>query len=76
MINIDKNKKEAKEYDLAHKLGKLLCAIINSVLFALIFNVDHIFLFFLVNLTYFFGVNTFARLIERVLHYKKKHEVI
>lgn len=76
MTNNKRTKKVVKEYDLAHKLGKLICAIINTLLFVAIFKVDHYVLFFLANLTYFFGVNSVARLIEMTLNYRKKHEIL
>lgn len=69
-------KRDQKEYNLTHKLSKLICALINTGLFLVIFDIDHGFLFFIANFTYFFGVNTIARLIEKVLHLKNRHEIL
>lgn len=64
------------EYALVHKLSKLVCAIINTILFGFIFDIEHPIIFFIINLTYFFGVNTIGSIVERVLHLKRKHDLI
>jgi hypothetical protein len=64
------------EYALDHKLAKLLVCILNTILFSIVFEIDHYIGFFFINATYFFGVNTVARLLEKILGHKKKHEVI
>lgn len=64
------------EYNFTHKISKLLCAVLNTFLFSLVFNIEHYILFFIINLTYFFGVNSIAFLIEKVLHLSHKHDLI
>jgi hypothetical protein len=64
------------EYAVIHKLSKFLCAILNTFLFTLIFDIEHYILFFIINLTYFFGVNSIGFLLEEVLHLKHKHDLI
>ena len=69
-------KKEQRNYKEDHKLAKLICAIVNTFLFVSILEIDKPILFFIINLTYFFGVNSMAYIIEAVRKHKHKHDVI
>ena len=68
-------KRERKrEYNLVHRISKLICATINTVLFISIFDISHPIIFFIANITYFFGVNGISLIIEKILHMRKKHD--
>lgn len=71
---------EKQKYELDHKIGKLICFIINTVLFILYFNLDNenlkLLVFVIANATYFFGVNTISFIIESILHHRHKHNII
>ena len=71
-----KKQKKKLEYAISHKLAKFICAIVNTALFEIIFKLDweQSLLFAAVNLTYFFGVNTIARIIEKFTSFKEKHD--
>jgi len=69
-------KKDKKEYFIIHKLAKFICAIINTILFMLVLDIDHPILFFIINMTYFFGTNTIAYILEAVTHKKHKHDIL
>jgi hypothetical protein len=75
-LRFDMTKKDKKLYSQDHKLAKFICAIINTFLFVSILEIDKPVLFFLVNLTYFFGANTLGYIIETVRGHKHKHDVI
>lgn len=73
-------KNKEKEYRKDHKLAKLICFLINTILFIIYFNLTNTvlqyILFITVNFTYFFGVNTIGYIIESIKHHKHKHEVL
>ena len=69
-------KRERKDYAVTHKLAKAIAALINTILFCLILDLDHYILFGIVNFTYFFGVNTISALIEKAAHMRRRHDWI
>lgn len=75
-----KNRNNKLTYKKDHKLAKLVCLLINTLLFILYFNLTNEFfkyiLFFVANATYFFGVNSIGYLIESIRHHKHKHDII
>lgn len=72
--------KSDKEYRQDHKLAKLACLLINTILFILYFNLTNEILkyiiFIVANATYFFGVNTIGYLIESIRNHNHKHDRI
>jgi hypothetical protein len=69
-------KKDKRDYKIDHILAKLLCALINTVLFVIVFEIHKPVLFYFINLTYFFGVNTLGYIIESIRGHKHKHDAI
>lgn len=73
-------RKNKELYNKDHKLAKLICLMINTVLFMIYFNLTNdilkIMIFIVANATYFFGVNSFGYLIETIKHHKHKHNKI
>ena len=51
-------KKQSNEYRVDHKLAKLIVCLFNTALFLIVFEVNHALIFLVINITYFFGVNT------------------
>lgn len=62
------------EYPVIHKLAKLIAAIVNTVLFTIILDIDHYILFGIINFTYFFGVNSIAYSIETIFNVRHRHD--
>lgn len=75
-LYLDMTKRERRDYKINHKLAKFLCAIINTILFVNVLEIDKPILFFLINITYFFGVNTIGYILESIRHKKHKHDII
>ena len=67
-------------YKRDHNLAKLICFLINTILFILYFNLTNetikIILFVVANATYFFGVNTIGFIIESICKHPHKHNKI
>ena len=62
------------KYKHIHKLAKLIVCLINTVL-VLVFYHSHIeLLIIFINISYFFGVNTVAYVLESILHTKHEHD--
>lgn len=69
-------KKDKVMYNQDHILAKVICCLINTLLVILYINTGSVILLILANITYFFGVNTLAYVIEAIRHHKHKHSKI
>jgi len=76
ILRLGMKKRSNKHYQQDHKLAKLICAIINTILLIVVLDIDKPFLFFIINLTYFFGANTIAFCLETIRGHKHKHDII
>lgn len=65
-----------KGYSKVHKLAKFIVCLVNTVL-VLLYSQTHMeLLLIFVNISYFFGVNTVAYLLESVLHLRHRHDKV
>ena len=66
---------DKQEYDKAHRAGKVLIAIIISILLVLTtMNFLDTLLSIVITWIWLFGVNTMSYLIETLLHWRHKHD--
>ena len=63
-------------YKSIHKLAKLIVCMFNTILLLFATHYEIITLLIIMNFTYFFGVNSVAYLLEKILHIQHKHDKI
>lgn len=81
MVNDMFIKKEERDYKKIHIASKVIVCTFNTILLYIITLIGLtgpliVILLAVYNVSYFFGVNTVSRILERILHKKEKHDWI